>query len=81
MTKKKGKDARSAGAVNTARRAGETVETKQEVDLASSVTASLLPRKRSSRSTLIPLSLVVESTVQGVEVVGSVNTGAPVRDG
>ena len=38
MTKKKGKDARSAGAVNAARRAGETVETKTE-------TACLLPRK------------------------------------
>ena len=30
MTKKKGKDARSAGAVNAARRAGETVETRPE---------------------------------------------------
>ena len=30
MTKKKGKDARIAGAVKAARRAGETVETKQE---------------------------------------------------
>ena len=30
MTKKKGKDARSAGAVNATRRAGETVETKPE---------------------------------------------------
>ena len=41
MTKKKGKDARRAGAVNAARRAGETVETKPE-------TACLLPRKRTS---------------------------------
>ena len=31
MTKKKGKDARSAGAVNAARRAGETVETKRHL--------------------------------------------------
>ena len=59
MTKKKGKDARRAGAVNAARRAGETVETKPE-------TACLLPRKRTSRSTpflsaVIPLSLVVEN--------------------
>ena len=65
MTKKKGKDARRAGAVNTARRADDTVETKP-------VTACLLPRKRTSRSTLflfslIPLSLVVETTVRGVE--------------
>ena len=38
MTKKKGKDARRAGAVNAARRAGETVETKPE-------TSCLLPHK------------------------------------
>ena len=38
MTKKKGKDARRAGAVNTALRADDTVETKPE-------TACLLPRK------------------------------------
>ena len=80
MTKKKG-NARSAGAVNAARRAGETVD-----DETSSVTPCLLPRKRTSRSTpfstaLIPLSLVVESTVRGVEGVGRANTGAPVRDG
>ena len=31
MTKKKGKDARSAGAVNAARRAGVTVETKRHL--------------------------------------------------
>ena len=65
MTKKKGKDASRAGAVDAARRAGETVETKPE-------TACLLPRKRTLRSTpflssLIPLSLVVETTVRGVE--------------
>ena len=51
MTKKKGKDARRAGAVNAARRAGETVETKTE-------TACLLPRKRTSRSTLLSTALV-----------------------
>ena len=61
MTKKKGKEARSAGAVNAARRAGETVETKTDA-------SCLLPHKQTSRSTpflsaLIPLSLVVESTV------------------
>ena len=65
MTKKKGKDARRSGVVNAARRADDTVETKPE-------TACLLPRKRTSRSTLflsalIPLFLVVESTVRGVE--------------
>ena len=45
-------------------------------------TPCLLPHKQTSRSTpflspLILLSLVLESTVRGVEVVGSVNTGAP----
>ena len=49
-------------------------------------TRCLLPHKQTSRSTLflsalIPLFLVVASTVRGVEVVGSVITGAPVRDG
>ena len=52
-------------AVNAARRADDTVETEPE-------TACLRPRKRTSRSTLflsalIPLSLVVETTVRGVE--------------
>ena len=50
-----------------------------------SVTPCLLPHKQTSRLTpfltaLIPLSLFVESTIRGVEGVGSVNTGAPVRD-
>ena len=58
----------------------------QHVDHASFVAPCLLPRKRTSRSTpflssLIPLSLVVESTVRGIEGVGRANTGAPVRDG
>ena len=57
----------------------------QHVDHASVVAPCLLPHKQTSRSTpflssLIPLSLVVESTVRGVEGVGRANTGAPVRD-
>ena len=42
----------------------------QQVNHASVVAPCLLPRKRTSRSSLpalIPLSLVVESTVRGVE--------------
>ena len=65
-TKKKGKDARSAGAVNAARRAGGTVETKRH--LSHPVFFHASEHRESILSTaLIPLSLVVESTVRGVE--------------
>ena len=64
--------------VNAARRAGETVETKT---LSSSTQVNIEEIDSPFLSALIPLSLVVESTVRGVEGVGRANAGAPVRDG
>ena len=76
MTKKKGKDAKSAGAVNAARRAGETFETKQEAYRGSRVICHNLSSTPQTiieidffSTALIPLSLVVECTVRGKDFV------------
>ena len=74
MTKKKGKDARRAGAVNAAQKRHlshpvffHTSEHRYRLSLLVSIDSSL--------------SLIVESTVRGVEGVGRPNAGAPVIDG
>ena len=85
MMKKKGKDARSASAMNATRRAGETVETSPEAyqcqvsdDCVGNLCGSRVICRTLSPSTQttieidslldsIDFSLVVESTVRGVE--------------
>ena len=62
MTKKKGKDVISAGAMNAARRAGETVEMKRHLSHPVFFHTSK-HRDRLSLLVSIDLSLVVESTV------------------